>query len=251
MCYKYTVNHWKHSLHRAYSLFIMHIGNEVYINAQSLFIIHIQSNLTSSYSGQTMGCICFLSVFFHAFGKYTSWQTDWLSLIANWTPIVKRLPSGMNHQTEQFFMQMNTLLSLLMLFFFFFSEEYMCSLVPQSSTMCIMYAIDCCSSPTGLISQSRWRNGCRCSSNQTCNYRYYSYAWRVLKRTISVLYKLGQLKPSLRALWLDSAFRNRTSSFMGWILLSEMVLKWSFTYYDWCVIKYFGGFDISNCRETA
>lgn len=120
MCYKYTVNHWKHSLHRAYSLFIMHIGNEVYINAQSLFIIHIQSNLTSSYSGQTMGCICFLSVFFHAFGKYTSWQTDWLSLIANWTPIVKRLLSGMNHQTEQFFMQMNTLLSLLMLFFFFF-----------------------------------------------------------------------------------------------------------------------------------
>lgn len=117
--------------------------------------------------------------FFHAFGKYTSWQTDWLSLIANWTPIVKRLPSGMNHQTEQFFMQMNTLLSLLMLFFFFFSEEYMCSLVPQSSTMCIMYAIDCCSSPTGLISRSRWRNGCRCSSNQTCNHRYYSYAWRV------------------------------------------------------------------------
>lgn len=136
-------------------------------------------------------------------------------------------------------------------FFFFSSEEYMCSPVPQSSTMCIMYAIDCCSSPTGLISRSRWRNGCRCSSNQTCNHRYYSYAWRVLKRTISVLYKLGQLKPSMRALWLDSAFRNRTSSFMGWILLSEMVLKWSFTYYDWCVIKYFGGFDISNCRETA
>lgn len=69
MCYKYTVNHWKHWLHRAYSLFIMHIGNEVYINAQTLFIIYIQSNLTSSYSGQTMGCIYFLSFFFKPLGN--------------------------------------------------------------------------------------------------------------------------------------------------------------------------------------
>lgn len=77
MCYKYTVNHWKHSLHRAYSLFIMHIGNEVYINALSLFIIHIQSNLTSSYSGQTMGCICFLSVFFSSLWEIHK-LADWL-----------------------------------------------------------------------------------------------------------------------------------------------------------------------------
>lgn len=251
MCYKYTVNHWKHSLHRAYSLFIMHIGNEVYINAQSLFIIHIQSNLTSSYSGQTMGCICFLSVFFSRL-----WE---IHKLADWLIVTHRKLNSNRQEAPEWDESPNrTILHAdeyafvpAYAFFFFFSEEYMCSLVPQSSTMCIMYAIDCCSSPTGLISRSRWRNGCRCSSNQTCNHRYYSYAWRVLKRTISVLYKLGQLKPSLRALWLDSAFRNRTSSFMGWILLSEMVLKWSFTYYDWCVIKYFGGFDISNCRETA
>lgn len=64
--------------------------------------------------------------------------------------------------------------------FFSLSDEYMCSLVPQSSTMCIMYVIDCCFPLTGLIPWSRWWNGCRCNSNHKCNNTNYSYIWHVL-----------------------------------------------------------------------
>ena len=178
MCYKYTVNHWKHSLHRAYSLFIMHIGNEEYINAQSLFIRYIQSNLTSSYSGQTMGCICFLS-FFSSLGEIHNGRlTDCHS---SQTELQSSRGSRVGWITKQSNSSCRWIYFCPCLCFFFsLSDEYMCSLVPQSSTMCIMYVIDCCFPLTGLIPWSRWWNGCRCNSNHKCNNTNYSYIWHVL-----------------------------------------------------------------------
>lgn len=122
--YKYTLNHWKHFFHffffkrkRKKLASFLH----TFTLAQSPFyILNTWSKQIYLFSGQTLLYILFFFLI-PACGKYRSWQTEWLSLITYWTPAVKRLPSGMNQQTEQFFIQMNMLLSPLMLFFFFFS----------------------------------------------------------------------------------------------------------------------------------